>query len=124
MRRRIGVVAGFGLVWVLLIAARLYDLQVMRYDHYSTKAERQQQRVVALDPPRGTIYEAKGELAVSIQVDSVYAVPPEIEDPAAVAAAVAPAGLDGARLASSPATASSSGWPASSIRRWPPRSTR
>jgi cell division protein FtsI (penicillin-binding protein 3) len=102
VRRRIGVVAGFGLVWVLLIAARLYDLQVVRYDHYSTKAERQQQRVVALDPPRGTIYDAQGrELAVSIQVDSVYAVPPEIEDPAAVASALARVvpGLDGARLA-------------------------
>jgi len=75
---------------VLLIAARLYDLQVVRYEHYETKAERQQQRVVALDPPRGTIYDAQGrELAVSIQVDSVYAVPPEIDDPAAVAAAIA-----------------------------------
>ncbi len=30
---RLGVVAGFGLVWVLLIAARLYHLQVMRYGH-------------------------------------------------------------------------------------------
>jgi cell division protein FtsI (penicillin-binding protein 3) len=90
VRRRISLVAGFGIVWVLLIAARLYDLQVVRYEHYETKAERQQQRVVALDPPRGTIYDAQGrELAVSIQVDSVYAVPPEIEDPAAVAAAIA-----------------------------------
>ncbi len=90
MRRRIPVVAGFGLVWILLIAARLYDLQVLRYGHYASKAERQQQRVVTLDPPRGTIYDAQGrELAVSIQVDSVYAVPPEVEDPAATAAAIA-----------------------------------
>lgn len=102
MRRRIGFVAGFGIVWVLLIAARLYDLQVVRYDHYSSKAGRQQQRVVTLDPPRGTIYDAQGrELAVSIQVDSVYAVPPEIEEPAAAAAALARVvpGLDGVRLA-------------------------
>ncbi len=84
------VVAGFGLVWVLLIAGRLYHLQVLRYEHYASKAERQQQRVVTLDPPRGTIYDAQGrELAVSIQVDSVYAVPPEVEDPAATAAALA-----------------------------------
>jgi cell division protein FtsI (penicillin-binding protein 3) len=84
------VVAGFGAVWVLLIAGRLYDLQVLRYEHYANKAERQQQRVVTLDPPRGTIYDAQGrELAVSIQVDSVYAVPPEVEDPAATAAALA-----------------------------------
>jgi cell division protein FtsI (penicillin-binding protein 3) len=102
VRRRLAVVAGFGVLWVLLIAARLYDLQVVRYDHYSNKAERQQQRVVTLDPPRGTIYDAQGrELAVSIQVDSIYAVPPEIDDPAAAAVALARAvpGLDGARLA-------------------------
>lgn len=102
MRRRIPVVAGFGLVWVLLIAARLYDLQVIRYEHYLGKAERQQQRVVTLDPPRGTIYDAQGrELAVSIQVDSVYAVPPEIEDPAATVAAIARVvpDLDRGRLA-------------------------
>ncbi len=95
-------VAGFGIAWMLLIAGRFYDLQVVRYDHYSNKAGRQQQRVITLDPPRGTIYDAQGrELAVSIQVDSLYAVPPEIEDPAAVSAAVARAvpGLDGARLA-------------------------
>ncbi len=82
---------------MLLIAGRLYDLQVVRYDHYAGKAERQQQRVVTLDPPRGTIYDARGrELAVSVQVDSAYAVPPEIEDPAGTArklAAVVP-GLD------------------------------
>ena len=102
MRRRLSVVAGFGIVWVLLIAGRLYDLQVLRYEHYAGKAERQQQRVVTLDPPRGTIYDAQGrELAVSIQVDSVYAVPPEIADPAATAAALARAvpDLDRGKLA-------------------------
>ncbi|HEY2290701.1 MAG TPA: penicillin-binding protein 2 [Thermoanaerobaculia bacterium] len=102
MRRRLAVVAGFGAVWVLLIAGRLYDLQVLRYEHYANKAERQQQRVVTLDPPRGTIYDAQGrELAVSIQVDSVYAVPPEVADPAATAAALARAvpDLDRGKLA-------------------------
>jgi cell division protein FtsI (penicillin-binding protein 3) len=94
-------VAGFGIAWMLLIAGRFYDLQVVRYDHYSNKAERQQQRVITLDPPRGTIYDAQGrELAVSIQVDSLYAVPPEIEDSAAVAADLARLvpDLDAARL--------------------------
>jgi cell division protein FtsI (penicillin-binding protein 3) len=100
--RRLAVAAGLGAVWVLLIAARLYQLQVIRYAHYVNKAERQQQRVVTLDPPRGTIYDARGrELAVSIQVDSAYAVPPEIGDPAAAArvlAGVVP-GLDAKKLA-------------------------
>jgi cell division protein FtsI (penicillin-binding protein 3) len=100
--KRLAVAAGLGTVWVLLIAARLYHLQVVRYEHYTGKAERQQQRVVTLDPPRGTIYDAQGrELAVSIQVDSAYAVPPEIEDPAAAARAIASAvpGLDAVKLA-------------------------
>ncbi len=100
--RRLAIAAGLGTVWVLLIAARLYHLQVVRYEHYTGKAERQQQRVVTLDPPRGTIYDAQGrELAVSIQVDSAYAVPPEVEDPNAAARAIAHVvpGLDADKLA-------------------------
>lgn len=90
MKRRLLLVVAGGAIWVALLGARLYQLQVVRYDHYAGKAERQQQRVVTLDPPRGTIYDAQGrELAVSVQVDSAYAVPPEIEDPAAAARAVA-----------------------------------
>lgn len=100
--RRPAVIAGLIALWVLLIAARLYHLQVVRYEHYTGKAARQQQRVVTLDPPRGTIYDAQGrELAVSIQVDSAYAVPPEIADAASAARALAGAvpGLDARRLA-------------------------
>ncbi|MFL6194938.1 MAG: peptidoglycan D,D-transpeptidase FtsI family protein [Thermoanaerobaculia bacterium] len=101
MIRRLGFVAALGVLWVLLIAARLYHLQVARYDHYTSKAARQQQRVVTLDPPRGTIYDAYGrELAVSIQVDSAYAVPPEVRDPAATARKLAGVvrGIDVAKL--------------------------
>lgn len=102
MRRRLSIVAGFGIAWMLLIGGRFYHLQVFRYDHYANKAERQQQRVITLDPPRGTIYDAQGrELAVSIQVDSLYAVPTEIDDPAAAARDLAQLvpGLDAAKLA-------------------------
>jgi cell division protein FtsI (penicillin-binding protein 3) len=86
VKTRLRVLAGLGLFWVALIAGRLYYLQVIRHDHYAKRAGNQQQRVVELDPPRGTIYDARGrELAVSIEVDSVYAIPSEIPDPAAVA---------------------------------------
>ncbi|HEV2843292.1 MAG TPA: penicillin-binding protein 2 [Thermoanaerobaculia bacterium] len=102
MKGRLMTVAGLCAVWVVLIAARLYHLQVIQYDHYAGKAERQQQRVVTLHPPRGTIYDARGrELAVSIQVDSAYAVPPEIGSPVEAArklAAVIP-DLDPVKLA-------------------------
>ena len=91
-----------GALWIAAIAGRLYTLQVTQHDHYVSKAARQQQRVIKLDPPRGTIYDARGrELAVSVQVDSAYAVPSEVRDPRATATALARAvpGLDAKKLA-------------------------
>ncbi|HTQ80500.1 MAG TPA: penicillin-binding transpeptidase domain-containing protein [Thermoanaerobaculia bacterium] len=91
MRNRVKVVVICGLLWVVAVAARLYDLQVVRYDHYLGKARRQQTTVVELDPPRGTIYDAHGrELAVSVQADSVWADPTDIRDPDAAAKSLAP----------------------------------
>ncbi len=91
MRNRVLLVAVFACFWVGAIAARLYMLQVVRYDHYREKARRQQQTVVELDPPRGTIYDARGrELAVSVQVESAWADPSDLDDPAATAQALAP----------------------------------
>lgn len=76
MRNRVLLIAVCGCLWGGAIAARLYFLQVVRYDHYQEKARRQQQTVVELDPPRGTIYDARGrELAVSVQVESAWADP-------------------------------------------------
>ena len=91
MKNRVNLVAVFGLLWVLLVAGRLWYLQVYRYDHYAGKARRQQTTVVELDAPRGTIYDAHGrELAVSVQVDSAWADPADIPDPQATAKALAP----------------------------------
>jgi cell division protein FtsI/penicillin-binding protein 2 len=102
LRSRLHVVFLAGLLWVALICLRLYQLQVVSHVRYVRKARQQQQQVVRLDPPRGTIYDAAGrELAVSVEVDSAYAVPPEIGDRAgAVAHAVAAAvpGIDAGRL--------------------------
>ncbi len=75
----LSVLAG---AWICAIALRLYDLQVRKHDHYLERATRQQQRVVMLYPPRGTIFDARGrELAVSVEVSSVAADPSMIEDP-------------------------------------------
>ena len=51
-------------------------LQVAEYGFLTQKAARQQQRSIEVSPPRGVICDRKGrELAMSIQVDSVFAVP-------------------------------------------------
>jgi cell division protein FtsI/penicillin-binding protein 2 len=101
LRSRLHVILLAGLLWVALIGLRLYQLQVVHHLQYVRRAHQQQQRVVKLDPPRGTIYDAAGrELAVSVEVDSAYAVPAEVGDRAATARAIAAAcpGLTARRL--------------------------
>jgi cell division protein FtsI (penicillin-binding protein 3) len=69
-----------------LVALRLVQLQVLERGRLSARAERQQERLVTLEPRRGTIYDRRmRELAVSLDVDSVYGVPAEIDDPRALA---------------------------------------
>ena len=78
-------------VWFVLVGARLAVLQLRDHEKYAERASDQQLRIVKLDPPRGTIYDARGrELAVSVPVDSLYALPERVDDPAATAATLAP----------------------------------
>jgi cell division protein FtsI (penicillin-binding protein 3) len=102
MRSRLYLFAAFVALWMIAIGGRLWSLQVVHHDDFARRAERQQQRVVELDPPRGTIYDARGrELAVSMQVESAFAVPREVDDAARTAARLAPlVGVDRARLES------------------------
>jgi cell division protein FtsI (penicillin-binding protein 3) len=88
------VLAGF--------VARLWVLQVERYEEFRRLAGQQQLRTIELSPPRGTVFDARGrKLAVSLDVESVYATPARIEDRAATAAALAPLlGLDAVALES------------------------
>jgi cell division protein FtsI (penicillin-binding protein 3) len=56
-------------------------LQVLHYGEWVQRAQRQQQRTVEISPQRGIIYDRNGqELAMTVQVDSVFAVPSEIPD--------------------------------------------
>src|SRR5690242_2183405 len=72
--------------WGSAIGARLLFLHVVRAADYKQRAERQQQRAFDVTPSRGVIYDRhKNELAISIKVDSVFAVPEEIGHPAATA---------------------------------------
>lgn len=100
MRPRLYWLLALLAIWIGAIAVRLYHLQVNRHDEFARRAERQQQRVIELDPPRGTIYDARGrELAVSVEVESAFAVPREVPDARAAARALARAlDVDGAKL--------------------------
>ena len=78
-------------VWFFLLVYRLVDLQVVRHAELARQVKRQHQRTLDITPKRGVIYDRnRKELAVSIGVDSVFAVPPEVEDPAQAAGLLAP----------------------------------
>jgi cell division protein FtsI (penicillin-binding protein 3) len=78
---RLYYLAGFLAFWFLLICVRLVWLQVIAYGDYTQKAARQQQRSIEVAPVRGNIYDRNGnELAMTIAVDSVFAVPSEVPD--------------------------------------------
>src|SRR2546425_1500633 len=63
-----------------VMGPRLFFLHVVHSADYRQRAERQQQRVLDVSPRRGNIYDRNGnELAVSIKVNSVFAVPEEID---------------------------------------------
>jgi cell division protein FtsI (penicillin-binding protein 3) len=73
-------------LWMGAILFRLGYLQLFRYTDYLARAQRQQQRLVEISPKRGAIYDRNlRELAMSVSVDSAFAVPAEIADPALVA---------------------------------------
>jgi cell division protein FtsI (penicillin-binding protein 3) len=80
-QRRFWLVCLFFLLWTLAITARLFWLQLMRHNDYVERAQKQQQRTFEVAPRRGILYDRNmRELAMTVQVDSIYAVPNEIDD--------------------------------------------
>jgi len=87
---RIYILIACFFVWSFLLAIRLVNLQLFQYIELSNRARRQQNRVFEISPKRGTIYDRKNrELAVSINVESVFAVPAEISAKAEAASKLA-----------------------------------
>jgi cell division protein FtsI (penicillin-binding protein 3) len=78
---RLYLLGGILLFWFFAICLRLVYLQIFRYGEFEQRAERQQLRTIDVSPRRGIIYDRAGrELAMSISVDSAFAVPSEIPD--------------------------------------------
>jgi cell division protein FtsI (penicillin-binding protein 3) len=78
---RLLIVACLTLVWVTAVLGRLGYLQLFLHSEYMARAHRQQQRVIEITPKRGAIYDRNMHpLAMSIPVDSAFAVPSELGD--------------------------------------------
>ncbi len=94
LRRTLFLLSVCGAAAFVVLAARLYQLQIVRHDELESRAIAQQVRETTVSAPRGTIYDRKGEvLAMSAGVDTIYLSPAEIEqygeDAGAIAAGLA-----------------------------------
>jgi len=77
-------------LWALVIGIRLVQLQVLGREFFEEQGTRQSERTINIDPRRGPILDRSGSpLAVSVDAESLYAVPQDISDPAATAVALA-----------------------------------
>lgn len=80
-QRRLYLLGAVLLLWFVAICLRLVYLQIFQYGQFEERAMHQQQRTIEISPKRGVIYDRAGrELAMSINVDSGFAVPSEIPD--------------------------------------------
>jgi cell division protein FtsI (penicillin-binding protein 3) len=79
--KRLYFLGGLLILWAAFICARLINLQVVHYGDFEQRAQRQQQRTIEVSARRGVIFDRSGhELAMSVEVDSAFAVPSEISD--------------------------------------------
>jgi cell division protein FtsI/penicillin-binding protein 2 len=80
--RRRAMFVALGLVaWMAIVGARLAQLQISRHDELSTRAKNQQLGAVETSPTRGLLLDRQGrELARSVDTESFFADPREIEN--------------------------------------------
>jgi cell division protein FtsI (penicillin-binding protein 3) len=86
LRSRLLVGATIFMLWAAGIQARLLYLQVYRHQDLQARAENQSARTMDISAKRGDILDRHGRvLAYSVDADSVYGVPSEIENAAQAA---------------------------------------
>ena len=89
LQRRLIAIAALFVVWGVVIQGRLVHLQVFRHDEFVSKAERQHMRTLTVPALRGDIVDRDNRvLATSASVDTIYAVPSEIDNPLQAAAKI------------------------------------
>jgi cell division protein FtsI (penicillin-binding protein 3) len=78
---RLRILGAVLLLWFVAICGRLVYLQIFSYGKFVKQQEHQQNRAIPLSAKRGVIYDRAGrELAMSVLVDSAFAVPSEVKD--------------------------------------------
>ena len=81
MKRRVTVAAVVLCAWAAGIEVRLVYLQVVDHADLVARASRQQMRTVPVPAKRGDIVDRRGRtLATSVDADTIYAVPSEVQD--------------------------------------------
>src|SRR5512136_2570633 len=90
-RIRIRMIGGVFIFLFAITFVRAFYLQIIKKEQLVRLAERQHQKIVSLTPARGTIYDRNSApLAVSIEMDSCFAEPRNIENINETAAKLAP----------------------------------
>ncbi|HVX66593.1 MAG TPA: penicillin-binding transpeptidase domain-containing protein, partial [Bryobacteraceae bacterium] len=97
---RLILLAVVAFLWAIAVLCRLVQIQVVSHKTYLDLAERQQQRTLRVDAPRGTIFDRSGRvLAMSVPADSVSINPLRVPDrPLAAEILERVLGIDGADL--------------------------
>lgn len=88
-RKRVGTVLGLVGACFLLLMARLIYVQFVWAEELGQQALDMRMQDIPIQPRRGVIYDRNGhELAFSIDVESLYAIPAQIKDPSETARAL------------------------------------
>jgi cell division protein FtsI (penicillin-binding protein 3) len=78
---RLLIVAGIALFWMAAIFGRVAYLQLFCHSEYLSRAAKQQRKKIDIAPKRGVIYDRNMRpLAMSIPVQSAFAIPSEVKD--------------------------------------------
>lgn len=89
--RRLALFMGVAVVFLVVLFAKTFYVQVIAAPSLQEKAQDQHVRTIRLDAPRGTIYDRNGAtLAMSRTMATVYANPRQVEQPEETAAALSP----------------------------------
>jgi cell division protein FtsI (penicillin-binding protein 3) len=90
VRLRLMLVAFSICLWAVVVLLRLVQLQLFNREAFARQAARQSERTINLDPRRGPVLDRYGkQLAVSVDAESIYAVPQEVRSPSRTAAQLA-----------------------------------